>query len=82
MIMILHFTISITNIHQYYNIKILNYLNNKKINHLSQQHFMKVNQLLAQIDLLNIMSQHNCHNTVFDNVIQWAMYWNNNQYIF
>ena len=36
----------------------------------SQQLFMKTNQLLGQIDLLNIMSRHNCHNAVFDNVMQ------------
>ena len=28
-------------------------------------------------DLLNNISQHNCHNAVFDNVLQWAMHWNN-----
>ena len=43
---------------------------------------MKINQLLARIDLLNIMSQHNCHNAVFGNVMQWAMYWNNNKTCF
>ena len=48
----------------------------------SQHHFMKTNQLLAQIDLLNIMSRHNCHNVVFDNVMWWAMHWNNNKVIF
>ena len=48
----------------------------------SQHHFMKTNQLLAQIDLLNIMSQHNCHNAVFDNVMRWAMHWNNNKTYF
>ena len=47
-----------------------------------QHHFMKTNQLLAQIDLLNIMSQHNCHNAVFNNVMQWAIHWNNNKTYF
>ena len=28
------------------------------------------------------MSPHNCHNAVFDNVIQWTMHWNNNKTYF
>ena len=48
----------------------------------SQQHFMGTNQLLARIDLLNIMPQHNCYNTVFDNIMQWDIYWNNNKTYF
>ena len=23
------------------------------------------------------MSRHNCHNAIFDNVIQWVIHWNN-----
>ena len=51
----------------------------QKDHQLSQQHLMKTNQSLAQIDLLNIMSRYNYHTAVFDNVKQWAMYLNNNK---
>ena len=40
----------------------------------SKQHFIKTNQLLAEVDLLNIASQHDC----IDNVMQWVIHWNNN----
>ena len=43
---------------------------------------MRTHQLFAQIDLLNIMSRHNCHNAVFDNIMQCAMHWNNNKTYF
>ena len=43
---------------------------------------MKTNQLLARIDLLNIMSQHNFYNAVFDNVMHWVMHWNDNKTYF
>ena len=55
------------------------FIEQQKEHQSSQQYFMKTNQLLAQIVLLNFMSQHNCHNVVFDNGMQWAIHWNNNK---
>ena len=68
-----------TTIHQNSNFELIEQQNDHQS---TQQHFMKTNQLLAQIDLLNIMSQHNCHNAVFNNVMRWAIHWNNNKTYF
>ena len=38
--------------------------------------------MLAQIDLLNIMARYDCHIAVFDNVIQWAIHFNNKKTLF
>ena len=55
----------------YTNIALKNFeLIEQEKDHQSLRHyFMKTNQLSAHIDLFNNMSQHNCLNAAFDNVM-------------